>query len=109
VQRLVPAQPHHEAAQVGDHDFGADAFQPVHAAEEANRRRIRVRAAERVGVDRQALLAERDLAQQAAFEHRAGECGQGVEFGDQFRGGHEAVIGCRYRVESASPQPGTAS
>ena len=37
MQRRVPWQPHDQAVQPGDDDVGADALEPVHAAEEAQR------------------------------------------------------------------------
>jgi hypothetical protein len=84
VQRLVPRKPHHDAAQVGDRHFGADAFQPVHAAEEADCRRVRPRAAEHEGLHRKAPLPCRDLAQHASFHQRPRQLGELLQF-EQFR------------------------
>ena len=59
MQRRIPGQPHDQAVQPGDDDVGADAFEPVHAAEKAQGRR-RVGIAECHGIDGQCRPLRRE-------------------------------------------------
>ena len=41
MQHAVPLQAHHQAAQIGDHNFGADSFAALHAAKKADGGNVR--------------------------------------------------------------------
>ena len=58
----VPGQAADQRAQIGQHHLGADALQAVHAAEQADRRRLRILAAHRHHRHRQTAARHLDLA-----------------------------------------------
>ncbi len=70
-QYRVPAQPQHQAAQIGQHDLGADALQAVDAAEEADRRHARFRIAKGNNLDRELQSVGRNRMQDACVEEGA--------------------------------------
>ena len=103
VQRVVPAQPHHQAAQVGNGHLGTDALQPMHAAKEAHRRRIGPAAAERERMHRKALIPHHRFAQHPLRHVRAREFDERLQF-EQFGEGrcdHAGRIAGRAAIKTS--------
>ena len=81
LQHAVPAQPHGQAAQVGDQHLRADPFEAMDAAEKADGRDVEAGIAERHRIDRQLALADRDAADDARVEPAGAVVDQPFELG----------------------------
>ncbi len=83
VQHAVPAQAGHQTAEIGQQDMGADALEAVNAAEEADRGRAGIPAAQTQGIDGESVRAGFDPAQAAHPQMRRPFLDDAFEF-DQF-------------------------
>lgn len=80
LQHVVPRQTGEQTAQVGDEDVGTDAFETVHAAEEADRRYVARRVAQRDDMDWKAAPVRVDTADDARFDAGSGVVDQAFDF-----------------------------